>query len=396
MITDTLTAFDARTKPAGLSTTPARVNEPVTSEPTGPIRCAVIGSQPTADHGWLRLSLDEYTREGIYNPRSTVPRAEIEPELDELRRRSLQLQADAGLDIVSEGELFRTGSEGVSSSYIVYIAQFIDGIRRTAEHKTDPTHAALAIEAPMRDIDTRVICDDWTRAQQLTDRPVKVNLPGPVTFAARVPDVHYTSQEERTRDYAQLLGAQLSALEGAGCKWAQIDDPHLTWDHAKYPYGVECLDQALAGLRGDMQVGVHMCQGNPYQFTGTGFSPKEQVYYAGVAGQLAKSRVDAVAVEKPNVPGLPEFGLSAFGDKTVFLGLIDVAAEAVEPASQIADDIIMALKEVPVDKLVITPDCGIKHYPEPLALEKLQTMRAAVDGVNVEIQKILSKNNQTL
>ena len=145
-----------------------------------------------------------------------------------------------------------------------------------------------------------------------------------------------------------------------------------------------------------MRVGVHMCQGNPYAFTGKGFSPKEQVYYAGVAGQLANSRVDAVAVEKPNVPGLPEFGLSAFGDKTIFLGLIGVAEEAVEPASQIADDIIMALKEVPVDRLVITPDCGIKHYPEALALEKLQTMRAAVDGVNVEIQKILAKNNQAL
>jgi len=393
MIPDPLTAFAAHTTHAA---TPARVKEPISTEPTGPIRCAVIGSQPTADHGWLRLSLEEYTREGIYNPRSTVPRTEIEPELDELRRRSLQLQADAGLDIVSEGELFRTGTEGVSSSYIVYIAQFIDGIRRTAEHKTDPTHAALVIEAPMRDIDTRVICDDWTRAHQLTDRPVKVNLPGPVTFASRVTDIHYTSHEKRTREYAQLLGAQLIALEGAGCQWAQIDDPHLPYELAQSPYGVECLDQALAGLRGDMQVVVHMCQGNPYAFTGKGFSPKEQVYYAGVAGQLANSRVDAVAVEKPNVPGLPEFGLSAFGDKTIFLGLIGVAEEAVEPASQIADDIIMALKEVPVDRLVITPDCGIKHYPEALALEKLQTMRAAVDGVNVEIQKILAKNNHAL
>jgi len=390
MINDTLNAFDAHLQPA-------RVNTPITLhpvKPTGPIRCAVIGSQPTADHGWLRLSLEEYTREGVYNPRSTVPRAEIESELDALRRRSLKLQADAGLDIVSEGELFRTGTEDVSSSYIVYIAQFIDGIRRTAEHKTDSKQAALCIEAPMRAIDTRVICDDWIRAQQLSDRPVKVNLPGPVTFASRVPDVHYTSHEERTRDYAQLLGAQLTALEDAGCQWAQIDDPHLTWDLPKCPYGVEYLDVALTGLRGDLRVAVHMCQGNPYAFTGIRFTPKKQVYYAALASQLAASRVDAIAIEKPNVPGLTEFGLAAFGDKTVFLGLIDVADKAVESASKIADDIIMALKEVPVDKLVITPDCGIKHYPEALALEKLKTMRVAVDGVNVEIQKIISKNNQ--
>lgn len=394
MITDTLTAFDARVQPAK---TPARVNEPIATTPNetvGPIRCTVIGSQPTADHGWLRLSLEEYTSEGIYNPRTTIPRVEIEPELDALRRRSLQLQADAGLDIFSEGELFRTGTEGVSSSYIVYIAQFIEGIRRTSEHRTDPQQPALCIEAPMTRIDTRVICDDWTRAQQLVDRPVKVNLPGPVTFASRVPNAHYASHEERAHDYAQLLGAQLAALEGAGCQWAQIDDPHLAWDFEKCPYGVECLDEALAHTRGDLRTVVHMCQGNPYAFSGAGFSPKEQVYYQKIAPQLAASRVHAIAVEKPNVPGLPEFGLAEFGDKTIFLGLIDVAAEAVEPAAAIADDIIMALKEVPVDRLVITPDCGIKHFPEPLALEKLQSMRSAVNAVNVEIQKIISKNDQ--
>jgi methionine synthase II (cobalamin-independent) len=37
--------------------------------------------------------------------------------------------------------------------------------------------------------------------------------------------------------------------------------------------------------------------------------------------------------------------------------------------------------------LVITPDCGIKHFPEQLALQKLQSMRLAVDAVNKEIYK---------
>ena len=396
MITDTLTAFDARTKPAGPSTTPASVNEPVTSEPTGPIRCAVIGSQPTADNGWLRLSLEEYTREGIYNPRSTVPRAEIEPGLDELRRRSLQLQADAGLDIVSEGELFRTGIntgiEGVKRSYIVYIAQFIEGIRRTSENKADPHQPAFTIDAPMTAIDTSVICDDWIRSQQLTNTPVKVNLPGPITFALRVNNSHYASQEQCARDYAYLLGSQLSALEDAGCLWAQIDDPHLAWEFEECPYGVDLINEAIAQTRGDLRIVVHMCQGNSYAFSGQSSTPKERAYYQRIAPLLANSKAHAVAVEKPNVPSLPEFGLSEFGDKIIFLGLIDVAAEAVEPASQIANDVILALKEVPVDKLIITPDCGIKHYPESLALEKLQTMRAAVDGVNVEIQKIISNN----
>ena len=91
------------------------------------------------------------------------------------------------------------------------------------------------------------------------------------------------------------------------------------------------------------------------------------------------------------MPGLNEFNLGLFGEKTIFLGLVDVADSIVESPSQIADDIITALKEVPAHNLVITPDCGIKHFPEQLALQKLQSMRQAVDAVNTEITKILKK-----
>jgi 5-methyltetrahydropteroyltriglutamate--homocysteine methyltransferase len=263
----------------------------------------------------------------------------------------------------------------------------MDGIRRTGTVQGD-RDSSLLIDAPLRRIDVRIICDDWARAQALTHQPVKINLPGPVTFASRVPSSHYHSHEQLARDYARLLGAQLAALESAGCKWVQIDDPHIIWDFQECPYGVECLDEALAFTSGKLQAVVHMCQGNPYSFIEDSSPARGNVYYESVAPQLAKSRVDAIAIEKPNVPGLREFNLGLFGEKTIFLGLVDVADASVESPSDIADDIIKALKEVPANRLVITPDCGIKHFPEQLALQKLQSMRLAVDAVNTEITKI--------
>ena len=355
-----------------------------------PIRCAVIGSQPSSQHDWLRLSLNEFTNLGTYSPPSVIFGNEIEVELTQHRQRNIKLQTEAGLDLFSEGELFRTGKEGISSSYILYIAQFMDGIRRTGTVQGD-RDSSLLIDAPLRRIDTRIICDDWARAQALTDRPVKINLPGPITFASRVPSSHYQSHEQLARDYARLLGAQLAALESAGCKWVQIDDPHIIWDFQNCPYGVACLDEALAYTSEKLHTVVHMCQGNPYSFIENSSPEKGNIYYGSVAPQLAQSRVDAIAIEKPNMPGLNEFNLGLFGEKTIFLGLVDVADSIVESPSQIADDIIQALKEVPAHNLIITPDCGIKHFPEQLALQKLQSMRQAVDAVNTEITKISHK-----
>ena len=388
MITQTLPTQDAATQ-----------DEPIVPENgydsaqdfSGPIRCAVIGSQPSSQHDWLRLSLNEFTNQGTYSPPTVILGNEIEAELIQHRQRNIKLQTEAGLDLFSEGELFRTGKEGVSSSYILYIAQFMDGIRRTGTVQGE-RDSSLLIDAPLRRIDTRIICDDWAQAQALTDRPVKINLPGPITFASRVPSSHYHSHEQLARDYARLLGAQLAALESAGCKWAQIDDPHIIWHSREYPYGVECLDEALTFTSGKMKSVVHMCQqGNPYSFIEDSSPARGNIYYGSVAPQLAQSRVDAIAVEKPNIPGLKEFNLGLFGEKTIFLGLVDVADSIVESPSQIADDIIQALKEVPAHNLIITPDCGIKHFPEQLALQKLQSMRQAVDAVNTEITKISHK-----
>ena len=102
--------------------------------------------------------------------------------------------------------------------------------------------------------------------------------------------------------------------------------------------------------------------------------------------------MDAVAIEKPNVSGLEEFGLEEFGDKTIFMGLVDVVDPTVESVSNIADDIVTALKEVPADRLVITPDCGIKHFPEQLAISKLQNMSKAVHLFNKAFHEMAMKN----
>ena len=82
-------------------------------------------------------------------------------------------------------------------------------------------------------------------AQALTDRPVKITLPGPVTIGNACADVHYGNDRKgRGADIAEALNAEIKALADAGCRYVQIDEPGF----ARSPedaldFGFENLDR---------------------------------------------------------------------------------------------------------------------------------------------------------
>ena len=62
----------------------------------------------------------------------------------------------------------------------------------------------------------------------MTDRPVKITLPGPVTIGNACADVHYGNDRKgRGADIAEALNSEIKALADAGCRYVQIDEPGL-------------------------------------------------------------------------------------------------------------------------------------------------------------------------
>jgi methionine synthase II (cobalamin-independent) len=59
--------------------------------------------------------------------------------------------------------------------------------------------------------------------------------------------------------------------------------------------------------------------------------------------------------------------LSALEGKTVILGVIDLSDPAVESAEVVANRVRRALPYVPVEKIVLAPDCGMKYLPRESA-----------------------------
>ena len=72
-------------------------------------------------------------------------------------------------------------------------------------------------------------------------------------------------------------------------------------------------------------------------------------------------------------------------DKWLGLGVIDVKNPEVEAAELVASRIRRALEYVPADRLMINPDCGLRHLAPDVARRKLRAMVAGVALVRAEL-----------
>ena len=67
--------------------------------------------------------------------------------------------------------------------------------------------------------------------------------------------------------------------------------------------------------------------------------------------------------------------------------MIDVKSAEVETAEVVATRIRRALDVVPADRLVVNPDCGLRHLPGPVARAKLAAMAQGAARVRAELQR---------
>ena len=72
-----------------------------------------------------------------------------------------------------------------------------------------------------------LLVHDYLVAMEVARTPVKMVLPGPVTFARLASDRHYGSAAALAQDLARALAEELAALAEAGCRWFQLDEPIL-------------------------------------------------------------------------------------------------------------------------------------------------------------------------
>ena len=213
------------------------------------------------------------------------------------------------------------------------------------------------------------LADDFRFTRQLTDKPVKFSFTGPFSLSRRIRDEAYTEPGELVRALARRLNAEARELAEAGADLLQIDEPFL----AGYPEQVELAVEAVNIVTEGVPVtwALHVCYGNRYA------RPSWEGHYDFLFPAVKAARVDQIVLEFAR-KGLDDLRLiQQHGwDKWLGLGVIDVKNSEVESAELVASRIRRALEYVPADRLMINPDCGLRHLAPEVARQKLRAMVA--------------------
>jgi 5-methyltetrahydropteroyltriglutamate--homocysteine methyltransferase len=200
-------------------------------------------------------------------------------------------------------------------------------------------------------------------------------------LSRRIRNSAYDDPADLVRALARWLNAAARELVDAGADLLQIDEPFL----AGYPEAVELAIEAVNVVTAGVAAtwALHVCYGNRYA------RPLWEGHYDFLFPAVLSARVDLLVLEfaRKGLGDLRLFEQYAW-DRSVGLGVVDVTTAEVEPADLVASRIRRALDFVPADRLVINPDCGLRHLPADVARAKLRAMVAGARQVREELAHV--------
>lgn len=328
-----------------------------------------------------------------------ITEAEFQAVADVAVRECLNMQIAAGVDIVSDGEQRR-------DNFYSFVAEKVEGVRLMSladmleyvEDKAAFERLLNALDVPAFAIKNPVVVgklrrarplalDDFRFLKNLTDRAIKVALPGPylLTRSMWVKSLSadlYPTKEALGEDVTRILREELIALRDAGCDIVQFDEPVLTEvafagphathtfmcaalsekssPEAELSFAVDLLNRVVEDVEG-VKTALHVCRGN--------WSRNESVLLQGAYDPLipyfrrmkVRQFVLEYATERAGsveaLAALPE-------DREIGLGVCNPRTSEIETAEFIAAKARSLLKFRPAETLYLNPDCGFGTFAD--------------------------------
>ena len=336
----------------------------------------LVGSYPQPD--WL---IDRKKLAGRFPPRVRakelwrVSEERLAEAQDDATRLAIRAQEQAGLDIITDGEIrresysnrFATALEGVD----------IDNPGTALDRSGHPNPVPRIVGKIRRRHPVEIEDAKFLRA--CTKKPIKMTVPGPFTMSQQAQNDFYPGAEAAAMDYAAAVNEEIRDLFAAGADIVQVDEPYMQARPEKArEYGLKALNRALEGINGTTC--VHICFGyaaiihqrpSGYSFLSelAGCSCKQ------VSIETAQSNLDCSVLK--TLPG-----------KKILLGVIDLNDMKVETPATVAARIRRALPYVRAEDIIVAPDCGMKYLPRDVADGKL---RAMVEGAAIMRRELEGK-----
>jgi 5-methyltetrahydropteroyltriglutamate--homocysteine methyltransferase len=327
-----------------------------------------------ADTIWARMDGEE------------VDDAKLESLIDSAVDEVVAKQREAGIDVISDGEMSKTG-------FSTYVNDRFSGFGGRSEFQADdvapfpnlamrlfatPSMAHLIFAncvGPVELSDKEAVRRDIERFKAaLGDADPSSAFMGAISpgqIAFNYPDQYYGSHEKYLAACAEALSYEYRAIIDAGFN-LQIDSPDMAmaahsrsvgssvgdWHH-HLPLAVEALNGALEGIPAE-RVRFHVCWGNiasPHHCD----VPLEQII-----DQVLRVNAGTIYVEGANPRHAHEWRVfrdtELPADKKVILGVIDVKTNYIEHPRVVADRLVQLGQIIGKERVMGGTDCGFDTF----------------------------------
>ena len=371
-------------------TIPTELPAPSAAPAIRPLSVMGIGSWPRPR--WMLQAIHEHLE-------GRLSEVEFQATGDDAVRLALDAQMRTGADVVSDGEQRR-------DNYASFVGGRFDNcqlipLTDLLPLVDDPEkfeHEMRSLDVPASEIRHPALFGPLGRSRPiaghehafvrgLTDKPVKIALPGPylmtrLMWLACVSDRFYRSREHRAEDIVRVLREEIHVLLADGVALVQLDEPVLAevvYTGAKNTRSFMCgalsekgdtarelefarglINRVVAGLPRS-RLGVHVCRGN--------WTRNEEAALAGdyrpLLPLLSSLEVGTLFLELCT-PRAGELEVLAElpRDVRVAVGVVNQKHERVEPIGEIAERARRAVKLFGVERVLLTPDCGFATFAD--------------------------------
>jgi len=178
----------------------------------------------------------------------------------------------------------------------------------------------------------------------------------------------------------------MKALVAAGAKFLQFEDlgawlPLFTRDPSDFKWIIDVARQCVDGV--DAKIAWHFCYGNAWGNRLAGLFPAG---YEAVLPHLYELGIDQFVLDFANREMVDVRALESLpAGKEVAAGVIDVRTTMVESPEQVADRIRKVIAVVPLERVYLTTDCGMKPLPRMIAKMKLAALAQGARLVRLEL-----------
>lgn len=318
------------------------------------IRTTVVGSYP------------KVTETGEDNLPGTIDRwqrklandADLEKEIEKVIRRVIGEQESAGIDCVTDGQIRR-------EDLVHPIARSAQGIKRgTLKRFFDNNvyYRKLELNGEIRWAKSSIV-EEYRFAAALTKKPVKAAIPGPLTLVYSTEPKKGFSNEKLLSLYTDLVKKEAQALSAAGVTEIQIDEPSFRPREPLLGEGIDAVNRILEGIQGRRWVATYFHD------------------VSSIAPHLAKLKAEVLSLDLVTAPVALEAVAKSGWKGEVALGLVDARNTKVESKEDVKKKIAQAIQVIPIERLWLSPNCGLEFLPHASAFKKLQLMKDIAQSV---------------